>query len=44
MYVGMIVVLYQLYVNNVSGSGDFELLSGEDFLLLDMSNFLLLGV
>ena len=43
MYAGMIVILYQLAVEQIAGSDDFQLLSGEDFNLLDNSNFLLLG-
>lgn len=40
---GMLVILYQLYVEKIAGSDDFELLSGEDFNLLGNGNFLLLG-
>ena len=43
MSYGMIMTLYQMYVEHVSGSGDFLLLNGQDFLLLDGSIFLLLG-
>lgn len=44
MYSGSIIILmYALYAEQSGGSDDFELLSGEDFNLLDNSNFLLLG-
>jgi hypothetical protein len=44
MHVGMMIVLYGIYSESPSGSDNFLLLSGEDFNLLDFSNFLLLGV
>ena len=43
MSMGMLVVLYQLYGEQISGSDDFILGSGEDFLLGDGSNFFLGG-
>jgi len=44
MYPGMIIILYpMLYAEGTAGTDNFQLLSGEDFLLLDLTNFLLLG-
>lgn len=41
---GLITILtYQMFQEHTAGTGDFELLSNEDFLLLDGTNFLLLG-
>lgn len=36
------LMYYGAYTSGPAGTDDFELLSGEDFLLLDFSNFLLL--
>lgn len=38
---GMLVVLYQLYGESISGSGDFLLEDGQDFLLEDGQTLLL---
>lgn len=43
MSLGMLIVLYQMYGEEESGSGDFLLSTGEDFLLSDNTNFLLAG-
>ena len=43
MALGLLVITYGMYVEKISGSGDFVLLDGQDFNLLDNSNFLLLG-
>lgn len=41
---GLVIVLYYYARGeSIPGTDDFELLSGEDFLLLDFTNFLLLG-
>lgn len=42
-YVLVTLFYYGSYAESIAGSEDFELLSGEDLLLLDNSNFLLLG-
>jgi len=44
MALGLLVVIYGMYSAGPAGSDDFLLLSGEDFNLLDNTNFLLLGV
>jgi len=44
MAYGNIMLLYALYTEHETGTSDFELLSGQDFLLLNLTNFLLLGV
>lgn len=43
MYAGMLVVLYQMYGETISGSDDFLLENGQDFLLEDGQNLLLEG-
>jgi hypothetical protein len=43
MAMGVIMLLYQLYTEKVSGSDNFLLGNGEDFLLGDGTNFLLGG-
>jgi hypothetical protein len=40
----VLICCYQLWSEQISGSGDFLLMSGQDFLLMDNSNFLLMGV
>jgi hypothetical protein len=44
MGIGMIVILYQIYAERIAGTSDFILLAGDDFHLLDHTNFLLLGI
>lgn len=39
---GILINLYQLYAENITGTDNFLLLDGSDFLLLDGTNFLLL--